>query len=84
MLDVTGAGATASISQDWHETWTASEEYKAVQNEMEELHDQGRKRPPVEATLEGTFGTGWVNQLGKLLRRNVVSYWRNRESSIYS
>jgi ATP-binding cassette, subfamily G (WHITE), member 2, SNQ2 len=82
MLDVTGAGATASISQDWHETWTSSEEYKAALTEMEELHEQGRKRPPVEATLEAMFATGWVHQTGRLLWRNLASYWRNRELSV--
>jgi ATP-binding cassette subfamily G (WHITE) protein 2 (SNQ2) len=47
MLEVIGAGATVTSAVDWHTVWKGSQERKAIQEEMEELHEQGRARPPV-------------------------------------
>ncbi|KAG6805126.1 hypothetical protein H0H93_005568, partial [Arthromyces matolae] len=77
MLDVIGAGATATSAQDWHEIWLKSDESKRLQTEVETIHSEGRERPAVEATLHHEFATSWFYQVALLLRRNAQAYWRN-------
>ena len=77
MLDVIGAGATASSSIDWHEKWLQSNEFNLVQQEIDELHSEGRKRPAIQATFQSEFATGWIYQLVSLIGRGFTCYWRN-------
>ncbi|GLB42209.1 putative ABC transporter superfamily, ABCG family. PDR (TC 3.A.1.205) subfamily protein [Lyophyllum shimeji] len=77
MLDVIGAGATATSAQNWHEIWCNSDESKRLQIEVEDIHTKGRNRPPVEATLHSEFATSWFTQTALLCKRNVEAYWRD-------
>ena len=77
MLDVIGAGATATSTTDWHDVWINSEEIKAVNNDIERIHEEGRKRPPIAAQHDSTYATSWGYQVGVLLQRAFSSYWRN-------
>lgn len=77
MLDVIGAGATATSSQDWYQLWRASEESKRLQQEVNLIHSEGRNRPAVETALHTEFATPWMNQTTQLLIRNFEAYWRN-------
>ncbi|KAG6900276.1 hypothetical protein C0993_000464 [Termitomyces sp. T159_Od127] len=77
MLDVIGAGATASSALDWHDIWLKSEESQKVQIEVDNIHTEGRSRPPVEATLHHEFATNWFNQVALLFKRNAQAYWRD-------
>ena len=42
MLEIVGAGASGKSTQDWHSVWSESEELKAVQAELERIHE-GKK-----------------------------------------
>ena len=77
MLDVIGAGATATTSQDWHNVWLKSEEAVKAKAELNDLLVEGRKRPPVQATRKSEFASSWMHQLIVLLNRAFISYWRN-------
>ena len=77
MLDVIGAGATATSEMDWHKIWLKSEESKKVQIEVEKIHKEGRSRPPVAATLQHEFATNWFYQVALLFKRNAQAYWRD-------
>ncbi|KAG6860184.1 hypothetical protein C0995_014729 [Termitomyces sp. Mi166 len=77
MLDVIGAGATATSELNWHDVWLKSEEFKRVQIEIDNIHREGRSRPPVEATLHHEFATSWFYQVALLLKRNAQAYWRD-------
>ncbi|KAG6865226.1 hypothetical protein C0991_004284 [Blastosporella zonata] len=77
MLDVIGAGATATSSQDWYDIWLKSDEAKRLQVEVDGIHTAGRNRPPVAATLQHEFATSWFYQTSLLLKRNAEAYWRN-------
>ncbi|KAF5379148.1 hypothetical protein D9615_006042 [Tricholomella constricta] len=77
MLDVIGAGATATSAINWHDVWSSSEESKRLQREVDDIHTKGRNRPPVEATLHSEFATSWLNQTALLFRRNLEAYWRD-------
>jgi ATP-binding cassette subfamily G (WHITE) protein 2 (SNQ2) len=78
MLDVIGAGATAKSVIDWHnDVWKVSPESRTSQQEIEQIHAEGRSRPPVGTQLHSEFSTSWFNQTRTLLRRDFQSVWRN-------
>ncbi|THH12068.1 hypothetical protein EW145_g234 [Phellinidium pouzarii] len=77
MLDVIGAGATATSTIDWYEAWRKSEEASQVRVEIDDIHEEGRKKPAVEATLKSEFASSWGYQLFALTMRGFQSYWRN-------
>lgn len=77
MLDVIGAGATATSGENWHELWRTSIESKRVQQEIETIHTEGRSRPAVEASIRTEFATPWFYQTVQLLKRDAQAHWRN-------
>ncbi|KAF8235559.1 hypothetical protein L208DRAFT_1457957 [Tricholoma matsutake] len=77
MLDVIGAGATATSAQNWHAVWKSTPEATTVQKEIDEIHANGRSRPPVDAAFHGEFATSWFNQVQLLLRRGFRADWRS-------
>ncbi|KAH0589276.1 hypothetical protein H2248_005039 [Termitomyces sp. 'cryptogamus'] len=77
MLDVIGAGATATSELDWHGVWLKSEESNRVQMEITNIHEVGRSRPLAEATLHREFATDWFYQVVLLVKRNAQAYWRD-------
>ncbi|KAF8638207.1 hypothetical protein AX16_010553 [Volvariella volvacea WC 439] len=77
MLDVIGAGATASSSLDWHKIWKNSPESLTVQREIEVIHTEGRKRPAAEASFHSEFAAPWLSQLKELLIRDAQAHWRD-------
>jgi ATP-binding cassette subfamily G (WHITE) protein 2 (SNQ2) len=77
MLDVIGAGATATSEYNWHEIWIASKDARELQRELDTIHSDGRNRPPVETVVDSEFVTSWLHQLGQLLKRDAEAHWRN-------
>ncbi|RDB27068.1 Brefeldin A resistance protein [Hypsizygus marmoreus] len=77
MLDVIGAGATASSEEDWHAIWNNSEESVETQNSLETIHAEGRSRPAVTATFHSEFASSWFHQLGQLFKRGSRGHWRD-------
>ncbi|KAG1861109.1 ABC-2 type transporter-domain-containing protein [Suillus subalutaceus] len=77
MLDVIGAGATASTSVDWHNVWRISPEAAVLEDELGRIHAEGRSRPVVQTQLRTQFATSWRHQTIALTQRNFQAYWRN-------
>ncbi|KAG2356782.1 pleiotropic drug resistance ABC transporter [Suillus spraguei] len=77
MLDVIGAGATASSSVDWHNVWRVSPEAAMLEDDLGRIHAEGRSRPVVETELRTQFATSWRHQAIALTQRNFQAYWRN-------
>ncbi|KAF8329221.1 pleiotropic drug resistance ABC transporter [Amanita rubescens] len=77
MLDVIGAGATATSELDWYSIWCNSKEFVDVQAEINSIHLDGRNRPALEATIRSEFATIWLYQVKDLFIRNARGYWRN-------
>ncbi|OJA14947.1 hypothetical protein AZE42_03704 [Rhizopogon vesiculosus] len=77
MLDVIGAGATATTTTDWHNVWTNSPEAAALEDEIQRIHVEGRSRPAVQAEQRTKFATSWKHQTIALTQRNYQAYWRN-------
>ncbi|KAF7428110.1 hypothetical protein PC9H_007329 [Pleurotus ostreatus] len=77
MLDVIGAGASATADQDWHAIWEKSPEAREVQKQIEDIHAEGRRKGAVEATVNAKFATSWMSQTKELLRRDLRNHWRD-------
>jgi ATP-binding cassette, subfamily G (WHITE), member 2, SNQ2 len=77
MLEVIGAGATASSAIDWYEAWRKSSEITAFEAELEQVHENGRKHPPIAAVQKSEFATSWFHQFYTLSKRGFTAYWRN-------
>ncbi|KAF5363146.1 hypothetical protein D9758_008368 [Tetrapyrgos nigripes] len=77
MLDVIGAGATAKSVIDWYSVWTSAPESATLQTEIERIHTEGREKPAVQTALHTEFATPWLYQVSQLLKRDMLSHWRN-------
>ncbi|KAJ7762052.1 pleiotropic drug resistance ABC transporter [Mycena maculata] len=77
MLDVIGAGATASSVQDWEAIWRSSPESAKVQEELQRIHVEGRSRGAVQATFQNKYATPWIQQATRLFRRDIRFRWRD-------
>ncbi|THH30475.1 hypothetical protein EUX98_g3698 [Antrodiella citrinella] len=76
ILDVTGAGATAQTDKDWHDIWKNSAEALGVQEEIEQIHAEGRSRAAVQATYKSEFAASWGYQFVTLFARDCQAHWR--------
>ncbi|KAF8598979.1 pleiotropic drug resistance ABC transporter [Ceratobasidium sp. AG-I] len=77
MLDVIGAGATASSDVDWHGAWNNAPESAALEDELNVIHSKGREEPVNPDEHHPEFATGHLNQLSALLKRAFRHYVRN-------
>lgn len=77
ILTSIGAGATATSTIDWHEVWLNSPEADELEKEIEEIHIEGRSRPPVETAQKHEFATPWFYQMSLLFRRECEAHWRD-------
>ena len=71
VLQVIGAGATAKADRDWYAVWRDSAEAQGVQREIDTIHEEGRRRPPVKTNLETKYPTSWGYQVLTLFRRDM-------------
>ncbi|KAF8497411.1 ABC-2 type transporter-domain-containing protein [Russula emetica] len=77
ILEVIGAGATATTSIDWHSAWKNSTEAKEVDEELETLLQDGRKRHAVDIAQHSEFSTPWLYQMKTLWEREAIRHWRD-------
>ncbi|KAH9022163.1 pleiotropic drug resistance ABC transporter [Lactarius pseudohatsudake] len=77
ILDVIGAGATATTDTDWHGTWKASPQAKTVDDELATLLEDGRKRHAVDTEQHSEFSTSWIFQVKTLWERDIIRHWRD-------
>ena len=83
MLDVIGAGATATCTTDWHQIWKDSPEAAKLDLEIERIHHDGLSRPVASTEAHSEFASSWIQQLVLLTHRGFVCNWRN-PTYIYS
>ncbi|KAH8997919.1 pleiotropic drug resistance ABC transporter [Lactarius akahatsu] len=77
ILDVIGAGATATTDTDWHGTWKSSPQAKAVDDKLATLLEDGRKRHAVDTEQHSEFSTSWIFQVKTLWERDIIRHWRD-------
>ncbi|CCM03954.1 uncharacterized protein FIBRA_06107 [Fibroporia radiculosa] len=77
MLDVVGAGATATSTADWSGLWKKSREAENLQHDLEMIRVHGRSQPPNKPTRSSEFAASWGYQLATLLERDHLTLWRD-------
>jgi len=77
MLDVIGAGATATTTIDWHQMWKQSPEATSTAHEIQQIHQEGRNRPAAETKLRTEYSTPWIRQTLVVAQRSAAAIWRN-------
>lgn len=79
ILECIGAGATASVSEDWAEIWNKSENCKAVTAEVTKLHETLKSRPSRDISPEMTskYAASHWNQFKYVLFRTTLQFWRS-------
>jgi ATP-binding cassette, subfamily G (WHITE), member 2, SNQ2 len=77
MLDVIGAGATATSEKNWHNVWQQSKEVTEFVREVEAMRNPGLSRPAVETTGCNEFAASWGYQTVELMKRSAQRHWRD-------
>jgi len=88
MLEVIGAAPGTSTDIDWHDTWRKSEEYEAVQAELDHLRDErpGLSRIQTRSKDKASykeFAAPFATQYWEVQKRVFQQYWRT-PTYIYS
>ncbi|AOA62653.1 ATP-binding cassette (ABC) transporter [Komagataella phaffii CBS 7435] len=81
ILEVIGAGATASITENWFDVWIKSPESQEVSQEISTLVTRaGNSTSSVDdAAHLGTFATPWHYQYQLVLQRTAQQFFRDME-----
>lgn len=77
ILDVIGAGATATTDTNWNDVWKGSPEARALDEELDNLLQEGRKRHAVDTEQHSEFSTSWWYQVKTLWKREMIRHWRD-------
>lgn len=76
MLDVIGAAPGSHATQDYHEVWRNSDEYQAVQKELDWMESELRKKPLDTSSEQSEFGTSLFYQYKVVTLRLFEQYYR--------
>ncbi|CAN3362511.1 protein Snq2p [Diutina catenulata] len=83
MLEVIGAGATATTDQDWFEVWENSRERAVAAQDLETIVEEYQNQPPLPADkfkeLKQTYAVNPAKQFIIVMRRTALSFWRDPE-----
>ena len=81
ILDVIGAGATATTDKDWFALFRSSEKYQELERELARLNQLGQKPMEIStessARLDREYAQPFSVQLKEAVHRVFLSYWRN-------
>ncbi|KAI8376506.1 ABC-2 type transporter-domain-containing protein [Radiomyces spectabilis] len=73
ILEVVGAGTAGKATRDWADIWANSSEAKALEEELEEIHQTANANPTRPAR---TYATPFGTQFNLVFKRMTMSYWR--------
>ncbi|KAI9319048.1 ABC-2 type transporter-domain-containing protein [Dichotomocladium elegans] len=79
ILEVVGAGTSGKATRDWADVWANSAEAQALEEELEQIHQNAEKNPSREAL---TFATGFWTQFKLVHQRMALAYWRSPDYNI--
>ncbi|WFD00124.1 hypothetical protein MYAM1_002870 [Malassezia yamatoensis] len=81
ILDVIGAGATATTKHNWHELFLQSAEFNSMKQQLAEVHRSNRAISSMDtrknSTSQREYAQPFFVQLSVVTRRAFISYWRN-------
>ena len=78
ILDVIGAGATATTDKDWHQLFLDSEKYSVLRRDLQHIYETKRQmKQDTSARSTREYAQPFPVQLYEVTKRAFVSYWRN-------
>jgi len=83
ILESIGAGASASVTEDWHDKWESSPEFAITSNEIESIINEKlntRNDTNVSSQdrfLNSTYSNSWFTQLKLVLARTNLQFYRD-------
>ena len=78
ILEVIGAGATASVTDDWFEIWNSSDEYSNTTKEVADLVQKGSSvAQPDDEDLSSKYATSYPYQFYQVLNRTFTQMYRS-------
>jgi len=78
ILEAIGAGATASVNEDWHEKWKNSKEFANTTKEIELLmHNSKNNEGTNDPEMHNTYALPYWDQLCFVTRRTCTQFWRD-------
>ena len=78
ILDVIGAGATATTDKDWHELFLQSELFTALRRDLDEIYRTRRQIADSSSSKHAReYAQPFPVQLYEVTKRAFISYWRN-------
>ncbi|KAG0194498.1 hypothetical protein DFQ28_010582 [Apophysomyces sp. BC1034] len=79
ILEVVGAGTAGKAKRDWADVWVNSDQAKALETELEEIHQTANQNPTRHAM---TYATPFMTQFRLVHNRMSLAYWRSPEYNI--
>ncbi|ORZ24007.1 ABC-2 type transporter-domain-containing protein [Absidia repens] len=79
ILEVVGAGTAGKMTKDWGDIWAESREAKALEEELEQIHQTANLQPDRKAY---TYATSLWTQFILVHKRMTLSYWRSPEYNV--
>ncbi|CAD6608928.1 XXYS1_4_G0045650.mRNA.1.CDS.1 [Saccharomyces cerevisiae] len=79
ILEAIGAGATASVKEDWHEKWMNSVEFEQTKEKVQDLiNDLSKQETKSEVgDKPSKYATSYAYQFRYVLIRTSTSFWRS-------
>ncbi|KAH9841151.1 pleiotropic drug resistance ABC transporter [Rhodofomes roseus] len=77
ILDVVGAGATASSKTDWHTIWKTSPKSQDLLQDLDMIRMSNVDRPASGEAEPPKYASSWTYQLATLLQRDARTLWRD-------
>ncbi|CAI4734849.1 CCQ_1a_G0046980.mRNA.1.CDS.1 [Saccharomyces cerevisiae] len=78
ILEAIGAGATASVQQNWPDIWQKSHEYANINEKINDMiKDLSSTTLHKTATRASKYATSYSYQFHHVLKRSSLTFWRN-------
>ncbi|QID80608.1 ATP-binding cassette transporter snq2 [Saccharomyces pastorianus] len=78
VLECIGAGATASVSENWHEIWKRSSEHEAVDSTIQRLIQSSGSSDDLKGDSKiEKYATDYFYQFKYVYLRTAVTFWRD-------
>jgi len=79
ILDVIGAGATATTDKDWHQLFLESELYTQLRQDLTQLNQRKAQPSDAQNNLQANreYAQPFMVQVVEVTKRAFISYWRN-------
>jgi energy-coupling factor transporter ATP-binding protein EcfA2 len=79
ILQCVGAGTSGKAKADWANIWEKSSQYRALQQELDSIHNSSDKHPSRKANV---YAASMLTQFNLVFKRATLAYWRSPEYNI--